>query len=112
MKPDTETYCASLRRKDTHTTTSFTNPGKPPGVLNRHRLIKVKKTAVDVSKRMHFAAVCKIQLQTCRRESSAVRGFALKDVTGRRRYARNNSSRCHCHRNNVECVLQRKTVVR
>ena len=62
MKPDTETYSTSLRRKDTHTASGFTNPGKPAGILNRHGLVEVQETAVDVRKRMHFAAVREIEL--------------------------------------------------
>src|SRR5689334_23281460 len=112
MKPDTETYSSSLRRKDTHTTTRFTNPRKPAGIFDRHRLVEVKETAVDVRKRMHFAAVCEIELQTKRRESRTVGSFAMKDVARRRRRARNNRSRCDCNRNDVECVLQGETIVR
>src|ERR1051325_4502097 len=102
MKPDTETYSASLRRKDTHTTTSFTNPCKSAGIFDRHRLVEIKETAVDVRKRMHFAAVCEIELQTKRRESRTICSFAMKDVARRCRRARNNCSRCDCNWDHVE----------
>src|SRR6185312_11530717 len=79
MKPDTNAHRTPFRSKDTHTSSGFTNPSKAACILNRHRLVEVQETAVDVCKGMHFAAVCEIELQTKRSESRTVCSFATKD---------------------------------
>src|ERR671927_1425119 len=112
MKPDAEAYRAPFGSEDAQAATSFTNPRESTRVFNRHRLVEIKKTAVDVRKRMHFRSICEIELQAERCESRAVSGFAPKDINaGGTRRSRNNCSGRDSKRNYIKRVLQRETVV-
>src|SRR5262249_58214140 len=93
MKPDADAHRTSFRSEDAKTTASLTDPREPARVFNRHRLIEIQQTAVDVREWMHLRTVCEIELQAERCDSRAIRSLATKRIyAGRTRRSRNDHS--------------------
>src|SRR5690349_1621260 len=112
MKPDADVHSATFRREYAHAATCFTDKRKLSGVFDRDGFVEVKKAAVHVNERMDLRAVCKIELQAKRRETSAVSSLTLKGRdTARTAGPVNDHTSRHCNGNNVERVLQCERVV-
>ena len=113
MKPDADIYRTPFGSEDAQAAACFTNPCESTRVFNRHRLVEIQETAVDVRVWMHFRSIREIELQAERCESRAVRSFATKRINaGGTRRSRNDCSGRDSKRNHIKRVLQRETVIR
>ena len=78
MKSDADVYSAAFGSKDANTATKLAYKLKLTRVFNRHRLVEVKKSTVDMSERMNLRTVCEVDLETYRCDSCTVSALTLK----------------------------------
>jgi hypothetical protein len=94
MKSHADVYSAALGSKYANTAACLADKLELTRVFDRHGLVEVEKSSVDVCKRMDLRTVRKIQLQAYRCDSCTVSGLALKcvDTRNARRAARSSAS--------------------